>query len=379
MNQMTYSVIALSLLAGLCGQRGLAQNGNPPADTHAADMKWGRTDGVSNNGGATGSGTAPWFGNNANLNAVPDWLATPKTFTPNITGPNSEGANTAATFYYNIGFDVMATVVNGQNRNVLLRGRLVRTAISNGLEIWQGAARIFAPDGTPAPNQWQFGQTNGLDYGWHKHFIARAFRPGTYTFSFQLQDAADRDGNALANSQIYTLTLRNRPVLSGKAILDGWAKPDTTRNQVGNVARIFLFPNNGAALTSETQAMKYTDIYLDADGNYALPEGLVPIGSYRIGIKPLTAKGLAKLLPGAFTLDPDLTPVAPNILIPLGNINSDSAIDISDLLALIGKYNLPAGDPNYTAAADVSGDGTIDINDLLILIRNYNKVSDFTP
>ncbi len=379
MNRILQGIAALTLFTGISSQTALAQNGTPPPDTHAADMHWGRTDGVSNNGGATGSGTAAWFAGDPNLNAVTDWLMTPKTLAPNVNGPNSEGLNTIGTFYYNIGYDAVTVVVDGRNRNVLLKGKMVRIGISSGLEIWQGSSRIFAPDGTPGPNQWLFGLQGSSDYGWHKHFIARAFRPGVYTFSFQLQDVNDRDGNALANSQVYTITMQNRPVLSGKAILDGWVKPDTTRNKVGNVVRVFFFPNDGTALTHETQAVRYTDVYLDPEGNYALPEGLVPLGTYRIGIKPLTAKGLAKLLPDPYLLNPDNPQIAPDITIPLGDSDGDSAIDINDLLLLIGKYNVVSGSANYDATVDTNGDGAIDINDLLILIRNYNALADFKP
>jgi|GEM_PF-4244413 len=380
MKRILQGIFALGMLAALCGHTAQAQNGTPPSDTHMADIKWGRTDGVSNNGGTTGIGTAAWFGNNANVNAVPDWLATPRAMAPNVNGPNSEGLGTQGNFFFNIGFDVITTVIDGRNRNILQRGKIVRIGISDGLEIWQGAARIFAPNTVPnAPNQWLFGIQGAQDFGWHKHFIARAFRPGVYSFSFQLQDAADRDGNQLANSQVYTLTLQNRAVLTGKAILDGWIKPDNTRNKVGNVARIFIFPNNGTAITRESQALKYTDVYLDLQGNYALPEGLVPLGNYRIGIKPLTAKGLAKLLPMPYALNADTPEIAPDITIPLGDINSDSAIDIGDLLLLIAKYNVTSSSLNYSATVDINGDGAIDIGDLLIMIRSYNTRADFTP
>jgi hypothetical protein len=56
-----------------------------------------------------------------------------------------------------------------------------------------------------------------------------------------------------------------------------------------------------------------------------------------------------------------------------GDTNEDNAVDITDLLTLIGAYNQVAPATSYLEAADFNGDGINDIADLLLLIANYNR------
>jgi hypothetical protein len=136
---------------------------------------------------------------------------------------------------------------------------------------------------------------------------------------------------------------------------------DTTPQGIGLTAD-FRNPANNTVLFTRTAT-------LDASGNLAFTS--VPRGTYNI------------LLRGNKVLSKAFTNVAVNNTISLGSTvllggdtNADNAVDITDLLALIGAYNQSAPAPGYLEAADFNGDGINDITDLLILIANYNKLGD---
>jgi thermitase len=194
-------------------------------------------------------------------------------------------------------------------------------------------------------------------------------------------DALPAQTKTIANGRINVRTAQTTvkyPPLSGKVQLTGWLKTDTTPYKTGNLVRIFVFPANSTP-TQESQALATTDLPLDERGVYALPSGVVPDGTYRIGIKPLTAPGLAELLPGNLVLSAEMPPTVPDLSILLGDGTRDGQIGIADLLDLINHYNQLAGSAGYSAAADINGDGGNDINDLLLVITNYNQTADFLP
>ncbi len=168
------------------------------------------------------------------------------------------------------------------------------------------------------------------------------------------------------------------PPLSGKIVLDGWQKVDMTPYRTGNLVRVFVFPANSMP-TGESQAIAFANVPLDERGVYALPSGVVADGIYRIGIKPLTAPGLAALVPGNIVLSNTVPPTVPNLTIKLGDSTRDGAVDYFDLSLLIAHYNKIEGNAGYSLDADSDGDGANDINDLILLIRNYNKRAEFLP
>lgn len=59
-----------------------------------------------------------------------------------------------------------------------------------------------------------------------------------------------------------------------------------------------------------------------------------------------------------------------------GDANDDNAVDIADLLLLVGAYNQVAPSANYLEAADFNCDNANDIADLTLLISNYNQFGD---
>jgi hypothetical protein len=70
------------------------------------------------------------------------------------------------------------------------------------------------------------------------------------------------------------------------------------------------------------------------------------------------------------------SPVTQDFSLINGDANEDNAVDIADLLALIGAYNQAAPAAGYLEAADFNRDDVNDIDDLLILIANFNALGD---
>jgi hypothetical protein len=109
---------------------------------------------------------------------------------------------------------------------------------------------------------------------------------------------------------------------------------------------------------------------LDAQGRFSLP--LTVTGAATIRLKAantLTAKVNMTLANGENAL-------SGSIALRGGDANDDNAIDITDLLQLIGAYNQVSPSAGYLASADFDNNGTNDIADLLLLIGNYNRVGE---
>jgi hypothetical protein len=359
-----------------------AQGDPPPPDTHGNDFELGR----NLSSGTAGPQVAAWFADKNR--SVTEWLMTPLKLTPNIMGPNSDGSNSPGQLYYNLGSNAVVVSTQQGDIETLARTIMRRVSISTGLEVWKGSIRYFAPDGTPvassSPNMFRYGLHSATDYGWHHHFGVRAFRPGRYTFAIQYTDGVGTSDNMnLTSSQVYTLMLENLPVMTSKAILDGWAKVDTSRNLTGNRTRVFLFPAD-ITPTRESQAIRFTDVYLDNSGNFAIPELLAGInsngGTYRIGVRPLTVTScLAKLYPEPVTFSTTNPPTVPKLILPNGDANRDGSIDVLDLDLLIQNFDRCQGDAGYNTQPDFNGDHCVDVLDLDILIRNFDQIRDFNP
>ncbi|MCS6775070.1 MAG: S8 family serine peptidase [Chloroherpetonaceae bacterium] len=168
------------------------------------------------------------------------------------------------------------------------------------------------------------------------------------------------------------------PPLTGIVVLDTWLREDTTPNQTGNLVRVFLFPA-GSQPTSETEALGWADVPLDERGWFSLPSGVVPDGTYRVGVKPVTAYGLARLVPGDLALSAAAPPPGPTVTLPLGDANRDGSIDVLDLDLLIRAFDASPGDPHWHPGADVNGDSMVDVLDLDLFVRHFEQIADFLP
>jgi serralysin len=111
-------------------------------------------------------------------------------------------------------------------------------------------------------------------------------------------------------------------------------------------------------------------VTLDATGSYTL-EG-VPTGSYEVAIKG--TRWLRETV--ALTVNQGSNTL--NVALRGGDSNNSNTVDVSDLLALIARYNEVESEPgnNYSETLDFDNDRVNNISDLLILISNYNAAGD---
>lgn len=337
-------------------------------DEHSDDLLFGRSVAP----GISGPAGGVWI-TGPDPTRIYDYLATPKLLIPNVAGPAESGK-----LYFNLGTNVLVFFDGSTYKNVLSAAVLQCVDITPGLEVWRSSSRFFAYDPALTANN------NRFHYpflsNWHHHFGVRAFRPGTYTFVFKLTNVVARDGTPLNDSQEYTLTLRNRPVMNGLASLPGWARVDRTAYQIGNAARVYLFAANSSPI-QESQALRTTDVYLDAEGSFQVPEGLpgVPDGNYRVGVKPLTAAGLARLVAGNVFLSVSSPPSVTIPDNPIGDINRDGIIDDEDFNTVVQNQGRTPGSPGYAPDSDVNGDGLVDDADYLLVVQSQGRIADFFP
>ncbi len=105
------------------------------------------------------------------------------------------------------------------------------------------------------------------------------------------------------------------------------------------------------------------------DANGSFTSAAVPAGSYRVIARTdftLSDASTVDLSDGSVT--------GLSVNLRGGDATNDNAVDIADLLLLIGAYNKTSADPEFLAAADFDFDNANDIADLLILIGNYNQL-----
>ena len=125
---------------------------------------------------------------------------------------------------------------------------------------------------------------------------------------------------------------------------------------------VTLTPSGGGTPITQT-------VTPDASGNFTTQP--VPRGNYRLRVKTLYTLSEAadvNLSAGNVT--------GVNFTLRGGDINSDNAADIGDLLILISAYNKVNGQTGFSPAADINNDNANDISDLLILIANYNQLGE---
>lgn len=344
----------------------------PGDDFHDDDLYLGKDQAF----GTTGSGSALWFLDSPeHPQRLEQWLQTPHTLLPNISGPEGAGS-----LYFNLGSNVVTyyDADLSRNVNVLSAATFRASEVTQGLEIWKSQFLFFAGD--PAKTR----LSNTFSYPFlgtfHNHFAVRAFRPGSYRFQFRMTDVHARDGSPLEESKDYTLLFESRPVLSGVVDLtgSGWLHIDTTPDRTKNLARIYLFPA-GSTPTRESDAIRTTDVFLDTDGSFQIPEKLIPDGPYRIGIKAITMRSLAVLYPGDVTLSVTEPPTLDPIVLTLGDVNRDGRIDRADLDIVTANQGRTVDDPDYTPGSDVNGDGIVDDADLALVTAAQGAVADFLP
>jgi len=58
---------------------------------------------------------------------------------------------------------------------------------------------------------------------------------------------------------------------------------------------------------------------------------------------------------------------------PVGDLNGDGVVDLTDLALLLAAYGTCAGDPGYLDDADIDGSGCVDLPDLALLLAHYGQ------
>lgn len=152
--------------------------------------------------------------------------------------------------------------------------------------------------------------------------------------------------------QMLTFRLLPNAIVSGKVILQGNLYPAFTP------ITLTFFQQGGGSFTRTA--------YLWTDGTITVSD--IPRDVVTVQIK--ASNWISRRIP-ADTSNGSL--VFPDVTLKAGDANEDNAVDISDLLALIGAYNQTFPAAGYLMAADFTRDNTVDIADLLLLIGNYNQ------
>lgn len=353
-------VFAAGLMVFACGSA-RAQS-DPPPETHNNDLFLGRASDYGGSGSQAALGFSDYAANPSRFTA---WLNEVHTLIPNISGPSGMG-----NLYFNLGTDGVR-VASGNppvSRTVLTGASLVASNVTPGLIAEKFGQAIFSSNAAETANNNTFNYpfTNSF----HHHYNLRVFRPGTYQITLQVKNAVARSGGSLADSPTYTITFQSRAVLSSRLVLTGWAGVDLTPYQTGSKARVYVFAANSNP-ARESDAIATTDVYLDGNGSFQMPEGVVTDGSYRIGIKPLTAPGLARLYPGNVTLSATSAPNLAALKTSLGDVNRDGVIDEFDYNAVVQDF--------YTINSDVNGDGFTDEFDYNAVVQSLYNVGDFLP
>jgi hypothetical protein len=57
----------------------------------------------------------------------------------------------------------------------------------------------------------------------------------------------------------------------------------------------------------------------------------------------------------------------------VGDVNSDGAVDVVDLLYLVDTFGLSFGSPMYNPDCDFNGDASVDVVDLLYLVETFGQ------
>jgi Dockerin type I domain len=69
----------------------------------------------------------------------------------------------------------------------------------------------------------------------------------------------------------------------------------------------------------------------------------------------------------------DIVVIQSNVLLPVGDLNSDGIVDIFDAIQASSAFGSKPGQPNWNSQADLNEDNVIDIFDFIIFAGNFGK------
>ncbi len=128
---------------------------------------------------------------------------------------------------------------------------------------------------------------------------------------------------------------------------------------------------SGTNIILKNGATTVTSVTTNATGQFTIPN--VADGTYSIEV---SRSGYLVRTISNITVSGNEVAVSlvgtPITLIP-GDMNNDGSINITDLSALISRYNTASPNANYRAEYDLNKDNMLNITDLSALISNYNR------
>lgn len=190
---------------------------------------------------------------------------------------------------------------------------------------------------------------------WSGYYGGGGYRE--YTLSGVMRDGIDITGKKiyLYPTETARFFLHNTTTATGTVAVNGLAASQT--------ATLTFQPEDGSPAFTHTVNVSSTP------GSFSIAN-LIP---QRYAVRVTADRALAKNVV-IDTTSGDVSEIMADL--SLGDANGDNAIDIADLLLLVGHYNQVAPNAGYLAGADFNGDGINDITDLLLLIGNYNLLGD---
>lgn len=77
----------------------------------------------------------------------------------------------------------------------------------------------------------------------------------------------------------------------------------------------------------------------------------------------------------SFISDMEISSMDKPLIMNIGDINNDNAVNIKDIVLIASAFNTTAGDGNYKIKFDLNEDGVINLVDVVIASKNFNKVA----
>jgi len=111
-------------------------------------------------------------------------------------------------------------------------------------------------------------------------------------------------------------------------------------------------------------------VYLDANGNYTIPD--VEPGIYDIAFK--ASHWLQVVVREVNVVNADVTGV--NVALLNGDVDGDNEITLFDFGELVAAFGSLPEDTNWNPEADLDGDGEVTLFDFGILVQNFGAIGD---
>ncbi len=116
--------------------------------------------------------------------------------------------------------------------------------------------------------------------------------------------------------------------------------------------------------------MRTGTIYVDASGNYTIPE--VENGTYDLAFK--ASHWLRTVVAGVQVSDMDVSGL--DVSLTNGDVDGDNEVTLFDFGRLVAAFGSVPGDASWGANADLDGDEEVTLFDFGILVGNFGATGD---